>query len=100
MTIEKPIYDETVSASEYDPRYISPEEFEKLKLELKVGPMVLKNAKVEKDRVAFLTPAVHEYMLLRYGQYLENSKDDDSPLNYKDYIKEFFDVRLKKGGKV
>jgi|TARA_Y100000310_G_scaffold342320_1_gene445028 hypothetical protein len=100
MTIEKPIYDETVSASEYDPRYISPEEFEKLKLELKVGPMVLKNAKVEKDRVAFLTPAVHEYMLLKYGRYLENSKDEEDPLSYEEYVEQYFDVKLKKGGKV
>jgi len=100
MTIEEPIYDETPSFSEHDPKYISPDEFENIKKQLNVSPMVFKKAKVEKNKVAFLTPAVHEYMLLRYGQYLENSKDDDSPLNYKDYIKEFFDVRLKKGGKV
>ena len=45
-----------------------------------------------------VTPSQFEYMMQRYNEYL-NSPGDTS-LSFKDYVKEFFEQELKKGGLV
>ena len=45
-----------------------------------------------------VTPSQFEYMMQRYNEYLNNP--GDTSLSFKDYVKEFFEQELKKGGLV
>ena len=83
MTIEKPYYEAPHGT---EPGYIDPKELMDIFKQLQVSEMVK------------VTPSQFEYMMQRYNEYL-NSPGDTS-LSFKDYVKEFFEQQLKKGGLV
>ena len=71
---------------EDDPKYIDPKELKQIFQSLPVSEMVK------------ITPGKFEYMLQRYEDYVAS----DGKLDFKSYVKEFFDeeLELKKGGLV